>query len=144
VNPPTGPTTATQAVTVNETGFEPGASVTIGSTFNGYFTFTSTSQLTSVASPARAGAVSVTVRNSDGLQSTLAAGFTYVPAGGYTVDVYGGLHPYGDAPYEGVSAYYPGWNIVRGATLNACDPSGHSGWTVGGYGGMHQFGGAPT
>jgi hypothetical protein len=65
------------------------------------------------------------------------------PAGGYTVDVYGGLHPYGDAPYEAVSAYYPGWNIIRGVVLDACDPSGHSGWTVDGYGGMHQFGAAP-
>jgi hypothetical protein len=64
--------------------------------------------------------------------------------GGYTVDAYGGLHPYGDAPYESVAgAYYPGFNIIRGVVLDTCDPSGHSGWTVDGYGGMHQFGAAP-
>jgi hypothetical protein len=62
---------------------------------------------------------------------------------GYTVDEYGGLHPYGNAPYEAVSAYYPGWDIVVGVVLDACDPSGQSGWTVDGYGGMHQFGAAP-
>jgi spore germination protein YaaH len=63
--------------------------------------------------------------------------------GGYTVDAYGGLHQYGGAPYEAVSADYPGFNIIRGVALDACDPSGHSGWTVDGYGGMHQFGAAP-
>jgi hypothetical protein len=68
---------------------------------------------------------------------------TDTPGGGYTLDAYGGLHPYGDAPYEAVSADYPGWSIVVGVVLNACDSSGHSGWTVDGYGGMHQFGAAP-
>jgi hypothetical protein len=63
--------------------------------------------------------------------------------GGYTVDAYGGLHAYGNAPYEVVSADYPGWNIVRGVVLDACDPTGNSGWTVDGYGGMHPFGAAP-
>jgi hypothetical protein len=63
--------------------------------------------------------------------------------GGFTFDAFGGVHPYGDAPYEAVSADYPGWSIVVGAAMDACDPSGDSGWTVDGYGGMHQFGGAP-
>jgi hypothetical protein len=74
---------------------------------------------------------------------TITTSTSYDIGGGYTVDVYGGLHPFGDAPYEAAGAYYPGFNIVRGLTLNACDPSGHSGWTVDGYGGMHPFGGAP-
>ena len=64
-------------------------------------------------------------------------------AGGYTVDAYGGVHPYGDAPYEAAATVYPGFNIIRGEVLDACDPSGHSGWTVDAYGGMHQFGAAP-
>jgi hypothetical protein len=63
--------------------------------------------------------------------------------GGYTVDAYGGVHPYGDAPYEAAATVYPGFNIIRGVVLDACDPTGHSGWTVDGYGGMHQFGAAP-
>jgi hypothetical protein len=78
----------------------------------------------------------VTISNSDA--------YTYAAyTGGYTVDAYGGLHPYGGAPYEPVAADYPGWNIIRGVTLDACDPTGDSGWTVDGYGGMHPFGNAP-
>ncbi len=60
--------------------------------------------------------------------------------GGYTLDGYGGLHPFGNAPYEAPTGYWPGWNIARGVAVG---PSGTSGYVVDGYGGVHPFGGAP-
>jgi hypothetical protein len=59
------------------------------------------------------------------------------------VDAYGGLHPFGSAPYEPVSGYYPGWDIIRGVvaiqTVN-----GLGGYTLDAFGGLHQFGAAPN
>jgi hypothetical protein len=63
--------------------------------------------------------------------------------GGYIVDAYGGVHPYGDAPSETEVSVFPGFNIIRGMATDGCDPTGHSGWTVDAYGGMHAFGSAP-
>ena len=144
LSPSSGPVTGGQPVTIGGSGFEPGGTVAFGSTLASGVTFISPTQL-SVTTPAEpAGTVGVTVTNPTGPSSTEPSAYTFVPGGGYTVDEYGGLHPYGDAPYESVAgAYYPGFNIIRGVALDTCDPSGHSGWTVDGYGGMHQFGAAP-
>jgi hypothetical protein len=95
--------------------------------------------------PVASGQDTVTAQNHPSVVTlSLSTSYTYLSyGGGYTVDAYGGLHPFADAPYEAVSADYPGFNIIRGVVLDSCDPSGHSGWTVDGYGGMHQFGAAP-
>ncbi|HZR14766.1 MAG TPA: VCBS repeat-containing protein [Acidimicrobiia bacterium] len=58
--------------------------------------------------------------------------------GGYTVDAFGGLHPFGAAPLVHTNAYWPGWDIVRGVALNGDG----SGYVLDGFGGLHPFGGA--
>ena len=70
---------------------------------------------------------------------------TVLPAdslsGGYTLDGFGGLHPF----YTGTSApppitrgeaYWSGWDIARGVATTA---DGHGGYTLDGYGGLHPF-----
>jgi hypothetical protein len=59
--------------------------------------------------------------------------------GGYTVDAWGGVHPFGAAPTAGTTnGYWPGWDIVRGIATNADG----SGYVLDGLGGLHGFGGA--
>jgi hypothetical protein len=59
--------------------------------------------------------------------------------GGYVLDLYGGLHPFGGAPSLSTSWYQPGWDIARGVALN---PDGVSGYVLDGFGGLHAIGGA--
>ena len=59
---------------------------------------------------------------------------------GYTVDGWGGVHPYSGAPSVPISAYWQGWDIVRGI---ANRPDKQSGFTLDGWGGVHPFGNAP-
>lgn len=62
-------------------------------------------------------------------------------AGGYILDGFGAVHPFGNAPSAVASAYWPGWDIARGIVLRS---DGVSGYVLDGYGGIHQFGGAPA
>ena len=57
--------------------------------------------------------------------------------GGYALDGYGGLHPFGGAPSLRASAYWSGWDIARGVAL---DPAGGGGLVLDGFGGLHTFG----
>ena len=59
---------------------------------------------------------------------------------GYVLDGWGGLHPFGGAPYVYDSGYWPGWDITRGIVLR---PDGVSGYVLDGWGGIHPFGNAP-
>jgi VCBS repeat protein/FG-GAP repeat protein len=61
--------------------------------------------------------------------------------GGYTVDAWGGLHPFGAAPSASTGAYWRGWDIIRGIAVNPDNT--HSGYALDGFGGLHAFGGAP-
>jgi hypothetical protein len=60
-------------------------------------------------------------------------------AGGYVLDLYGGVHPYGRAPKLSTQAYWPNWDIARGIALNA---DGKGGYVLDGYGGLHAIGNA--
>jgi FG-GAP-like repeat len=60
--------------------------------------------------------------------------------GGYVVDGYGGVWPFGNAPGVSVTGYWSGWDIVRGIAVR---PDGHSGYVLDAYGGVWPFGGAP-
>jgi hypothetical protein len=62
------------------------------------------------------------------------------PDGGYVLDGFGGLHPFGGAPAVAPGGYWRGWDIVRGLALR---PDGGSGYVLDGWGGLHPFGGAP-
>ncbi len=61
--------------------------------------------------------------------------------GGYTLDGFGGVHPFavgtGPAPAATSGApYWNGWDIARGLTLLA---NGTGGYTLDGFGGIHPF-----
>jgi hypothetical protein len=65
--------------------------------------------------------------------------------GGYTLDGWGGIHPFGINGAAPVAAskivqtgYWPGWNIARDIVLVPGD-GGHSGYTLDGWGGVHPF-----
>ena len=60
--------------------------------------------------------------------------------GGYVLDAFGGLHPYGGAPVLATTAYWQGWSIARGVALRA---DGAGGYVLDGFGGLHPFGDAP-
>ncbi|MGZ6927277.1 MAG: PKD domain-containing protein [Acidimicrobiia bacterium] len=62
--------------------------------------------------------------------------------GGYTLDGYGGLHPFGTLtdpapPAVRKAASWPGWDIARGVALRF---DGTGGYTLDAYGGLHPFG----
>jgi hypothetical protein len=59
--------------------------------------------------------------------------------GGYEVDYSGGVRPIGGAPDIAQSAYFPGWDIVRGIALN---PDGNGGYVLDGFGGVWPIGNA--
>jgi hypothetical protein len=61
--------------------------------------------------------------------------------GGYVLEGYGGLHPFGVAsnglpPGATGSAYWSGWDIARAVAML---PSGTGGYVLDGYGGLHPF-----
>jgi hypothetical protein len=60
-------------------------------------------------------------------------------ASGYTLDGWGGVHPFGGAPPVTIGAYWPNWDIARAIALG---PDGKSGYTLDGWGGVHPFGNA--
>lgn len=59
--------------------------------------------------------------------------------GAYIVDLFGGIHRVGAAPYltPPNGAYWPGWDIARGL---ATTPDGRGGYVLDGWGGLHWFG----
>lgn len=59
--------------------------------------------------------------------------------GGYVLDAFGGVQPFGGAPALSVSGYWPGWDIARKIVLN---PDGKSGYVMDAYAGLHALGGA--
>ena len=65
--------------------------------------------------------------------------------GGYTLDAYGGVHNFGDAPPVTITGYWSGWQIANSIAMDPCDsPGQHSGWVMDGFGGLHPFAAAGT
>ena len=60
-------------------------------------------------------------------------------ASGYTLDDWGGIHPFGGAPQVSTGGYWPNWDIARSIAFGADQKSGY---TLDGWGGIHPFGGA--
>lgn len=56
--------------------------------------------------------------------------------GGYVLDGWGGLHPYGGALGAKTSAYWAGWDIARAVQVL---PNGTGGYVLDGWGGLHPF-----
>jgi hypothetical protein len=64
-------------------------------------------------------------------------------SGGYVLDGYGGVHPFG-ATHQVATAYY-GWDIARDVVfLPTATGATPQGYTLDGWGGIHPFGGAPA
>jgi len=65
--------------------------------------------------------------------------------GGYLLDGWGGLHPFGAAVTTPSAGYWPNWDIARDIVLlpssTAVAPQGY---VLDGWGGLHPFGGAPA
>jgi hypothetical protein len=63
--------------------------------------------------------------------------------GGYVMDAYGGLHPFGIGVAPPAKAtggpYWPGCAVARDVVLV---PGSHAGYVLDGYGGVHAFSGA--
>jgi hypothetical protein len=78
IAPHSGPTTGGTAVTLTGTGFQAGATLTLGDTAATAVAVVSATQLTATTSPGPAGAQDVLVTNPDGQRAILAAGFTYI------------------------------------------------------------------
>ncbi|MHB1047383.1 MAG: IPT/TIG domain-containing protein [Thermoanaerobaculia bacterium] len=120
VSPSTGSTAGGTAVTITGTNFQSGATVSFGGTNATGVTVASATSLTATTPAHSAGAVSVTVTNTDGGIGTLASGFTYV------------------APPLVLSSISPKTGPTTGNTLVSLGGSGFaSGATV-------TFGGAPA
>ena len=73
-------------------------------------------------------------------QEPAATAFVAPAAGGYVLDAWGALHPFGRAPYLRSPAYWAGWDIARGVAFSPV----RGGWLLDGWGGLHPFGGAPA
>jgi hypothetical protein len=69
----------------------------------------------------------------------IARGVAVAPggAGGYVLDGWGGVHPFGNAPPVNGFPNWSGWDIARGIVLRA---DGRSGYVLDGWGGLHPFG----
>ncbi|HEX4579379.1 MAG TPA: C39 family peptidase [Candidatus Dormibacteraeota bacterium] len=63
------------------------------------------------------------------------------PAGGATLDAFGGVHPFGDVSINTTAApYWNGWDIARAVQLRE---DGSGGWTLDGWGAIHRWGTQP-
>ncbi|MCU1449065.1 MAG: repeat-containing protein [Acidimicrobiales bacterium] len=71
----------------------------------------------------------------------IARGIAARPAGGgWVLDGWGGLQPFGGAPPLSVTGYWPGRDVARGVALGG---DGSWGYVVDLFGGLHELGGAP-
>ncbi|MEP6624205.1 MAG: VCBS repeat-containing protein, partial [Acidimicrobiia bacterium] len=78
--------------------------------------------------------------NGPSLPGRLGRGVAAAPGGGgYVLDAFGGLHPFGGTRPLATTGYWPGWDITRGVALDA---SGQGGVVLDGFGGLHSFGAA--
>jgi len=66
-------------------------------------------------------------------------------SGGYVLDGFGGLHPFGingappvAATSVAATSYWPGWDIAPDIVLTPGNGN-HSGYVLDGYGGLHPF-----
>lgn len=78
VAPASGPTAGGTSITINGTGFQAGAAITVGGVACDDTVLVSATEMTCTTGPGAAGSVSVVVTNPGSLPGTLPNGFTYV------------------------------------------------------------------
>ena len=115
VSPASGPTTGGTAVTLTGTGFLSGAAVSFGSTASGAVTVQSSTQMTALAPAASsAGAVNVTVTNTNGQHASLANAFTFVSASTLSLS---SIAPASGPTAGGTAVTLTGTGFASGATV---------------------------
>ncbi len=115
VSPASGSTNGGTQVTLTGTGFESGATVTIGGVAaTGVTVVDSTTLTATVGARASDGPVDVVVRNPTGLSATLRGGFTYVKAPAPTV---ASITPASGRTSGGTLITVSGANFVAGTSL---------------------------
>lgn len=113
VVPGQGPDTGGIAVTVNGSAFQSGATVTFGGSLAPGVTVHGASRLTATLPAGTAGAVTVTVTNSDGQSGSIAGGFTYA-----TTPTVTGIAPSTSWGSGGTIVTVSGANFVPGANVD--------------------------
>ena len=112
VSPNSGMPAGGTAVTITGTNFAAGATVKFGATAATNVVVVSGTQITATTPAGSAGAVTVTVTNSNGLSGSLASAFTYVLPPTVT-----GVSPNSGSTVGGTAVTITGTNFVTGATV---------------------------
>jgi hypothetical protein len=112
VTPNGGPIAGGTAVTIGGTNFASGATVKFGSAQATSVNVVSSTSITAPTPPAAAGAVAVSVTNTNGLSGSLANGFTYL--GPPTVT---GVSPNTGSSFGGTAVTISGTNFASGAIV---------------------------
>ncbi len=113
VSPSSGSTAGGTAITISGTGFESGATVTLGGVAATSVVFNSSTQIQAVSPAHAAGSVSITVTNPGGASATLSSAFTYVA--GLSV---GAVSPSSGPTTGGTVLTITGTGFVSGATVS--------------------------
>ncbi|MFP5261541.1 MAG: IPT/TIG domain-containing protein, partial [Blastocatellia bacterium] len=117
VSPNAGPTSGGTTITVTGTGFNYGATVTIGGTLATNIIVVNSTTITARTIARPAGPANVVVNNYTGPSATLANGFTYT-SGSPTAPAISSVAP-GSGPTEGgTSVTITGINFAAGATVS--------------------------
>lgn len=116
ISPSTGSTVGGDSVTITGTGFNSGATVTIGGSAATSVTIVSSTSITATTPAHAAGAVDVVVTNTDTKSGTLTSGFTYQtpPNPAPTVT---GISPSSGTTTGGTSVTITGTGFLSGATV---------------------------
>ncbi|MGE5057516.1 MAG: beta strand repeat-containing protein [Acidobacteriota bacterium] len=111
-SPNTGTTAGGTGVTITGTNFASGATVKFGSAQATGVTVLNNTTITATTPPGNAGAVAVSVTNTNGLSGNLANGFTYIAPPTVT-----GVSPNSGSTGGGTAVTVTGTNFASGATL---------------------------
>jgi len=114
ISPSSGPSTASTSVTITGTGFNAGATVTIGGSSCSGAAVSGSTTITCTAPPHTAGTFDVVVTNSDGQSDTLPSGFTYT---GSTAPAISGVSPNAGSDSGGDTITIDGANFNTGAQV---------------------------
>ncbi len=112
VSPNTGATTGGTVVTITGTNFAAGSTVTFGGAAASNVVVVNGTQITATTPAGSAGAVTVTVTNSNGQMGSLAGGFTYLAP-----PTVSGVSPNIGATTGGTAVTITGTNFAAGATV---------------------------
>jgi hypothetical protein len=115
ISPTSGPTAGGTAVTITGTGFLSGATVSFGGTAATGVTVTSSTSINASSPAHAAGAVNVSVTNSDGQSGSLPTGYTYTSSN--PTPIVTAVSPTSGTTAGGTSVTITGTGFLSGATV---------------------------